>query len=412
MKTRAYFFKNFPPVWTACLFYFLILGSYFFDLMMQNMMQTMEFQSEVFILGEVRQGIICIGAFGFGIWRFAAFYPYPAGKYGKWLALTPWRYGLQMPKGAVQLNITDIVVIAMLCLTTLLDRKIPVVTPMAIFLYTYIVMAMVSTISGIPLNKHWGKRFLILVIIPFAFYPQPSMNNMLISLAVCYFLCYSLLSNVLKAFPWNQRAWLDDDEDIFAQKSLKYIETGWPYSALAATEKKRFCIKNRTFTIIMFNLLIVWYLHSILALEAEYCRIGLSVLLCYFAILNIVIRLIVYLNGTTPPISFLGRIMNGYFIIPKYDRIFIAPLSIILLVALTVYFMPKPAQHAVWVFEGAVFTILCISMGFPPSLSQWRNIGAIRIVRSKFQENKTKQVQVQGQGTGLNKPIGELFTGK
>lgn len=400
---------NFPPVWAFCLFYFLIGASYLLDIVIQSI----KMMPDVFIFAPLRQVFICAAAFMLGVWRCAAFYPYPAGKYGKWLTLTPWRYGMSLPKGAVQLNLTDLAIAAMLCLTTLVDREMPVVTPLAVFLYTYIIVTMISTINGIPLTGYREKKFLILMIIPLAFYPEPSINNMLISLAVCYLLCRSLLRDVLKAFPWNQTLWMERDEDILARKSLKYVATGWPYSVLAATEEKRFSIKNKTAAVILLNLLIVWYLHALLALnEDKNIPILLSFILCYFAALNIIIRLVVYLKGTAPPISFLGRIMNGYLIIPKYDRVFVAPLSIIALVILTIYFMPKSAQHAAWCFEGAVFAILYISLGFQPGLNQWRNTGAVRLVRSKMQENQIRQTQAHPQGVGLNKPLGELLTGK
>ena len=408
MKTRPYFLMNFPPVWTLCLFYFLIGASYLLDV---SIIKLVKVHSDVFMFAPFRQVVICFGAFVFGVWRCTVFYPYPAGKYGKWLTLSPWRYGMSLPKGAVQLNLTDLAVVAMLCLTTLVDEEIPVVTPLAVFLYTYIIVTIISTINGIPLTKYWKKKFLILLIIPLAFYPGPSINSMLISLAVCYLLCRSLLRDVLKEFPWNQNIWLEHDEDVYTRKSLKYLATGWPYSVLGATEEKR--IRNKMAKIILLNLLIVWYLHAIIALNTDkHISIFLSLILCYVAALCIIIRMVVYLKGTAPPISFLGRIMNGYFIIPKYDRVFLAPLFIVVFVIFTVYFMPKSAQYASWAFEGAVFIILCISLGFPPGISQWRNTGAVRLVRSKMQENKIQQTQARPQGVGLNKPLGELLIGK
>lgn len=399
---------NFPPVWAFCLFYFLIGASYLLD----GMIQSISRSADIFVLAPTRQFLICSVAIIFGIWRCVAFYPYPAGSYGKWLTLTPWRYGIPMPKGPVQLNITDLVLVAMLCLTTLVDKEIPLIVPLTIFLYTYIIVTILSTINGIPLTRYWKKKFLILMIIPLAFYPEPSITNMLISLAVCYLLCRSLLRDILKAFPWNQTMWLEQDEDILTQKSLKYLAAGWPYSILAGTEK-HFIIRNKTVAVILLDVLVVWYLHALLALgEDKDVPIFLSLILCYFAAANIIVRLVIYLKGTAPPISFLGRIMNGYFIIPKYDRVFVAPLSIVALVILTVYSMPKSAQHAAWCFEAAVFAILYISLGFSPGLNQWRNTGAVRFVRSKFQENKIQQTQARSRGVGLNKPLGELITGK
>ena len=409
MKTKAYFMKNFPPIWAISLFCFLVFGSYFFDLILQSFFFAPK--PDLFILKPLRTGIICIGAFIWGVWRVVLFYPYPSGQYGKWLTLTPWRYGMQMPKGSIQLNILDIVIAAILCATILLDKEIPVIIPAIIFLYSYIVSAVISTMNGISLKKYYGKRFLILTIIPFAFYPFPSIISTLISLGLAYLLCYSHLRDVLKAYPWNQISWLEYDEDIFLQKDFKNIKTGWPYNSLAPCEKEPFFIKNKTFTTLMLSVLIVWWLHGLLPLafdDNEVSAIMLSFILGYLALFLIIARMILYLNGTAPPISFLGRIMNAYFIIPRYDKVFIAPIFIIVFVIFTIYYMPESAQYACWAFEAAVFVLLCAAMGCPPNLSQWRNTSMIRIKRSKMMENKLKQAQ----GAGIHKPIGEFFTSK
>lgn len=407
MKMKAYFLKNFPPVWTVYLFFFILVASYFFDLVIQSMACT----SDVFVLASVRTGIICLAASVFGVWRIAAFYPYPSLKYAKSLALTPWHYAMQMPKGSVQLNITDIAIVAMLCLTTCFDKHISVMIPVIVFLYAYILTAIISTLNGIPMWKYWTKRIFILIIIPLAFYPLPSIANFLISLSACYLLCYIHLRDVLKGFPWNQTAWLEQDEDILTQKSLEYAETGWPHSSLTAINKNHF-IMNKPFVVIIISFLVTWWLHAFLAhaYDIKFLHRVLSFILCYLAFFITVIRLKIYLLGTAPPISLLGRITNGYFIIPKYDHVLVAPVCIAITGFVTAYFLPTTPQYASWVFEGAIFVILCIFMGAGPNLNQWRNLGAFRIVRNKFQENKMHQMA--GQGSGLNKPLIKLFTGK
>ncbi|MFA7230714.1 MAG: hypothetical protein WC071_05545 [Victivallaceae bacterium] len=402
MKARPYLLKPLPPLWLLLLFFGTIGGSYLIDM-------AYEIRSNLLPL---RCILIVVGTLTFGLWRVIAFYPYPDSRYGKWLALTPWRYWQQLPKGSVQLTITDWLLVATLCATTkLTNGAISVATPAIIFLYAYIGIALFSTLRKTNLNGYWEKRVLILIIIPFAFYPLPSIQATLISLGICYVLCYSHLRDVLKDFPWNTNAWLKSDEALLAQKSLKYLESGWPFSQLASYEKKSFAVISRTFTIILVNALIIWWLHALLNFGCDNpdMSVALSVFLYPFTIVACIIRLAIYLSGAKPPISFWGRILNGYFLIPKYDYVFVTPLCAIAVCVFTEYFMPKSTKYAIWSFEAAVFAILCICMGFPPTLNKWRNTGAFRIIRNKKQENL---LSPQTQNTGLNRPINEIIIGK
>ena len=385
MKMRSYWLMNFPPVWSIWVFLTVFGVTYWLDQWFP-----------VAVFTGLRTLLIFLASLVFGAWRVIAFYPYPAGKYGRWLTMTPWQFGTRLPNGSIQLNASDMLTVGLLCSITLWDHDISIVTPLAIFLYTYIICATYSTFSGIPWRKYWLKKVLIAAIMPFAFYPVVSVYSMVISLAVCYWLCFSLLREVLKDFPWNQIAWLQSDEEVLTKKSLKTFIAGWPYSALAAIEKKEPRIKNRICEILVPILLAVWWLHAMMALTLDKNCFPLSFILVCIALLGIGIRLSCYLTGTAPPISLWGRIFNGYFIIPKYDRIFLTPLLVVILVFFAVYFMPESTQYAVWIFELTIFALLVILRGFPPSLDQWRQTGAFRIVRSKMIEKQASQV--------INKP--------
>jgi hypothetical protein len=403
LKTRPYFLKNFPPMWVVLIFVTIVGGSYLLDIGWHDR-----------VFHPFRMLFICLLPFVFGMWRVIAFYPNPVSSYGKWLTLTPWKYGMPLPKGSVQLNIADLIVMAVFAGATFLDKQIHFLVPVFIFLYAYIITAILSTLHGIPIMKYWIKRLLILAIIPIGFYPVLSITSVTVSIALCYILCYCHLRDVLKAFPWNQSLWLEKDEDILSQKSLKYAETGWPYSALAATSRKFFCIGNKIFTITVLSGLVVWWLHSIILFLFNMNDNGGESGICIFllivlGVLAISVRLY-FLQGTVAPISFFGRLFKGYFIIPKFDKIFVAPLCIGIFVVLPIYFMPELVESAIWLFDGSVFVILVICAGCPPSINQWRNTGGFTMTRNKLQEKQLQQIQLQG--NGLNKPIGEIFTGK
>jgi len=403
VRKRPYFLKNFPPLWISILFLLIFWVSYFWDMGMNHPGKSYH---------GIRMVLICGGAAFFAFRRVFGFFPYPAGAYGKWLALTPWRYGMQMPKGPIQLNLTDVVIVGALCLFTQLDKKLSPAVPLMIFLYIYIFTAVFSTVLGIDPTKYWRKRILILIIAPLAFYPEPSIQNALLALTACYVLCYLYLRDVLKDYPWNTISWLVKQDEVLTFQSMKLPMSGWPYCVLASEKQNPFRIKNKAVNTIVFSVLLVWWLHASLSLFCSFkAGSGLLVaVIMLFAIFTIVLRMVLLKTGTASPISFWGRIFNGYFIIPRHDQIFVAPLLIIAILILAVTSMPDSGRGTIFLTDLSVFAILMIGMFCPPRIRQWFNTGAFRFVKNKTQEKQLGQIA--NQKNVLNKPIKEILLGK
>ena len=91
-------------------------------------------------------------------------------------------------------------------------------------------------------------------------------------------------------------------------------------------------------------------------------------------------RLAIYVDGYYSPISLWGRIWTGRWIIPGYDRVFIAPLVIIAVGPLSVYCLQAvglPLDVAATVGIG---TMTLAALILPPRLRSWRLTGQHRIV--------------------------------
>jgi hypothetical protein len=361
----------------------------------------------------IRIFMICGAAVALAVWRVVAFFPYPGGAYGGWLALTPWQYGMQMPKGSLQLNFTDFVMVGALCWLTRLEDAIPVAVPVMIFLYIYIFASVSSTTLAIDPKRYWGKRTLILFVIPFAFYPKVSWESALISLAAAYLLCYLHLRDFLKEYPWNTISWVFKQEELLAFASRKLPMSGWPYSVLAPDRKSPLSLKNNTVAKLTFIALFIWWMHTVIAIfhSPRNDDSGMFILLVIIVAVVSGFSRLFLLNGTAPPISFWGRILKGYFIIPKYDRIFVAPLIIIAVTVFTVKALSaKNVENVVALTELSIFAILTIATFCPPGIRQWFNTGAFRFARNKMLEKQLGQIAQQK--SAVNKPLKEIFLGK
>src|SRR5262249_12037823 len=94
-------------------------------------------------------------------------------------------------------------------------------------------------------------------------------------------------------------------------------------------------------------------------------------------------RLSLYLSGYLPPISIWGRLTTGRWIIPGYDKVFVAPLLAVGLAAwMSTEILNRNLDPRVYV-PMVTFVFLAIFLGMGPSLKAWRLTGNHRIVEGK-----------------------------
>ena len=104
------------------------------------------------------------------------------------------------------------------------------------------------------------------------------------------------------------------------------------------------------------------------------------------------IRLIRYTMPFHPPISFLGRLINGPWWIRDYDRVLLPSLiSIVPLIAILFQGYVWPAQ-LVWTAPLACFVSCSITLGMPPTLRHWALTGAHRIASPSA--NRTESLEI------------------
>ena len=113
-----------------------------------------------------------------------------------------------------------------------------------------------------------------------------------------------------------------------------------------------------------------------------------------FIVLGRMIICVIY--GYWPPISLWGRIWTGHLIIPRYDKVFISPIVIIM----TGIFVPRLlisiGLNNTLAFELSFFCVLFESFILPPKLKDWRLTGAHRIVQMQNQQSRLRKYHSWG----------------
>jgi hypothetical protein len=187
----------------------------------------------------------------------------------------------------------------------------------------------------------------------------------------------------MKEFPWNTRYWKADFVRELLRSASRRGIIGWPHKQL-----NDFSIDLRIgyFLSFIISVLVTWWLHIIRWYMDEPYKFALLAIIIMFIVL---IRIAIY--GYWPPISFWGRIWTGHLVIPRYDKIFIAPIVIIM----TGIFVPRLLSYAgikdTLTFELSFFCVLFESFILPPRLKDWRLTGAHRILRSQPQQNQMRR---------------------
>jgi len=171
---------------------------------------------------------------------------------------------------------------------------------------------------------------------------------------------------------------------------------GWPFEYLNVYGTYEISILGA----FILSLLLTWWLHV-----TQSIFIDSRIVTCFFLfVLNVAIfRTGIYGGIHRPPISLLGRIFTGRLIIPRYDKIFIAPICILLAGVALPLGLLKMGYVDTWIFELSFFLIFFLAFSLPPNLREWRLTGAHRIGRH-VQKIQPRLV------TPKNQAIAEFFS--
>ncbi|MHC4474691.1 MAG: hypothetical protein ACYTEL_03540 [Planctomycetota bacterium] len=305
----------------------------------------------------------------YGLYRARAFHPFYNRHYLRCLSLTPWTFGKPLPLGPIHLIWVDLLVMSILTLLAHIEGVFHPALPALAFLAVYLTLLAVS-LQGEQI------AFLVayIVLVPFAIYPHRNASVALVVSVGIYVVLYFGLREQLKGFPWNTGYWKSDPIEQFSKQAVSRGIIGWPARMLRAYEPSISCdVPDALFT----SVVVTWWLHVIRWVVDKPYDLGLLALITMFVFLA---RLLAYrVGGYWPPITFLGRVFTLRWIIPGHDKIYAAPICIILASVGTVHAADALGLGPIWQFELAVFFMVFLALSLPPTLKDWRLTGQHRI---------------------------------
>lgn len=354
-------------------------------------------EKSVFPLMTELTGLLGAIAVSYGAFRGSAFHPAHRPKYREWLVTTPWRVGLPLPIGPLHLVVQDVLYVGILTALSRLHADVPWSAIPGVFLFGYlftIATGLVGTgqyrhayvaalvLSGVlTLKSHYLAVLLILAgLYPILWHGVDQ------SLRVINFWDSESLRQLQIAFSRTTRL-----QEVSRTKLL-----GWPFERLAPQSDPN---PIRGGWIIAVAFLAGWWSFVMLSFLPPSVRrvdeiVGPLAILAAVVVGFACLRVARYVVGYLPPINLLGRLFTFRWIIPGYDVIFLAPLLMAALYALSLWII---VEFNVPIRLGLPITVFLEALAFlacPPSLHRWRLTGNHRIISTAFlQTAELKQTQ-------------------
>ena len=313
--------------------------------------------------------ILVIASTLYGYYRVRYFHPFYDRKYRQWLCVSPWSIDKPLPQGPVHLIWADLVILAVLSLLAYSNVPALAAVPVIAFLIVYLAMFFLTfEVEDVVFP------ILFLFLAPFTFYPFANVYITTLVLILLYALFYVGFRQSFKGFPWNTKYWKDDIVEEFKKQAIKKKVLGWPFKFLNIYED----LEMPCFGAFLLTLLLTWWLHVMRWAIDEPYNLNFLALLAFFVAFW---RTLAYIGFYRPPISLLGRIFTGRLIIPKYDKVFIAPICILLVGKPLSIVLQRCGLSTVWNFEICSFLIFVLAFSLPPTLKKWRLTGAYQIAK-------------------------------
>ncbi len=329
-----------------------------------------------------RDLFIAIDMLMYGALRVTAFHPLFWAGYGRWLARTPWRPPKPLPLGPVHLDLRDAAIVGLAMLATH-GVTYPVAYVPLLFFLCYLAMLCISMQMTAVHESAYLLAFGLGLVVRL-FFTEPMLA---LGVAVALYPIAVLgLRKSLDGFPWSKAYLLNERaaQSIWKTRiefpSLAKIQgnLGWPHSVLqprGAAGGVRFGDGA------LISLLAAWWLYA-LFWEPE-CADVLAVLAFLIILSAAMFRFSRYFNNYRPPINIFGRIFTLRWIIPRYDKMFVAPALtlvvpyLILRLQRSTFALPL-SSTATDCLTAGVALFLALNLG--PAFEAWDATGGHRIV--------------------------------
>jgi hypothetical protein len=179
------------------------------------------------------------------------------------------------------------------------------------------------------------------------------------------------------------------NEYVFAlvpgKRQMEQQVLGWP---LAALQTRSDSIPLQTNDVLLLSLFVGWsvaFLPSNAFSSAETAGVE------RFLYAPALVRLLIYALALRPPISFIGRILSGWWFIPRYDRILVAPALSALGGWAVFSALTQVGATDNWILAGGMTVAVACALGLGPSLSTQRLAGAHTLLLHPFTQQALRR---------------------
>lgn len=348
-----------------------------------------------------------MGGFGYGGFR-GSFLPFPDTPYRAWLLTTPYDGRKPLPLGPVHLVPQDLLVLGALEAVLVAYGNIASGMAVAFFLAIYTVFGTVFAWNlGIRIETTGALAMGAVAVL---------VSTELLPVLICFLVAYGLIFVAIRRAlprlareetgvsgfgvltapetepprddtPGNIEIDLSNTRGTNAEPSLRY---GWPLGPLSpVTPRRRIPLREGAILSALSGLYFyaagerivtsVWADAPALRPADWPERIAVSFLVAILAVCA-VWRLFIFWKTHRSPISPLGRLFTGRFVVPGYDKVFLSPLlamAVAPVLALPLLALGAPVKLVV---PTAVALGLFIAIEGPPSYAQWHLTGHYRLV--------------------------------
>ncbi len=373
----------------------------------------------------VRDGVVLFGAFVYGCFRSAYFHPSGHTKYFHFLKQTAWTPEKPLPLGPVKLIWQDAVVLLFLLAAIWPEPFFHPLAPLLTMMLGYFI----GLIFVFQLCHLW-KHLYVLAFgcgVAVLFWSNPLVAFIVLAV-LCLIAYWGMKESLIEVHRAMLQEAISDEnirlgrDEIFAQNTMKQL-TGWPFDSLVARKPTFGFMKDRLISIprihgILISLLAGWSVFSIAfmafqisevdrndslsyltdhvptvgkVLQQELLHPGESVVSgdAYSMLMLLMVpgfflclfRMSSYCEGHSPPINLWGRFQTFHWIIPEYDKVFISPISILLIPTLLI-----PASFYIGVsslFTGPfIITLMFMAaLLIGPNRAEWQLTAPCRLTR-------------------------------
>lgn len=380
-----------PPAWAvilALLSYLVIEG-------LHQAMLVIGAHEESLKFTQASAGVVIAITAAYAIFRGVAFHPASQGDYWKWLALTPWRDPQPLPLGPVYVVAQDLVILALFELL-LLDAPLD--------LHLLLPAAFLFVLTGCWAAWIWyTDRRSAAYEIGYAlgatmWVASWSLLVACVGLVATYLLAHHRFRQSFASFPWEPfRARRQQQRQSGLQQrtqgSISSLAVwGWTYDVLSPQQTEQLPLRDR----LWLSGLVGWCVLAVLAHSEYPIVLALAIMFSVFSCGSYTLQKVMqYIWSHAPPISLLGRLATGRWVIPSYDVV-LAPVVYFAVCLAAALFLTGPILEwpARYVLP-AMLTIYLMLMNVAcPDLNKWRLTCQARISPWTYASNKREYEQL------------------